>query len=45
MYYYLIRIPEKILILSVLIYAAMACSLLYMAINWAMSDQSGLKIK
>ena len=38
MYYYLIRVPEKILILCVLLYAMMLCGGLYLTLNWFLSD-------
>ena len=38
MYYYLIRVPEKFLILGVFLYAAMLCGGLYLTLNWFLSD-------
>ena len=38
MYYYLIRVPEKILILCVFLYAMMLCGGLYLPLNWFLSD-------
>ena len=40
MYYYLIRVPEKILILCVLLYAMMLCGGLYLTISWFLNDHT-----
>ena len=38
MYYYLIRVPEKLLVLCVLLYAIMLCGGLYLTLNWFLGD-------
>ena len=40
MYYYLIRVPEKILIFSVLLYAMLLGGGFYLGLSWFLNDQT-----